>query len=91
VKETLTIPRIGIGQSKSAAIGSKLLRIILCACLVVGGLIFWPLGDFLVSVVRVPNVTWIASSIFIAILSIAAIVSVFWEIPSDSRFAKSRD
>jgi hypothetical protein len=90
VKGTLTIPRYRHRPKQERGTIEQRF-IILCACLVVGGLIFWPLGDFLVSVVRVPNVTWIASSIFIAILSIAAIVSVFWEIPSDSRFAKSRD
>jgi hypothetical protein len=65
--------------------------VILCAFLVLGGLMFWPLDGLLVLAVRVPNVIWIAPSIFIAIVSIVAIVSTFRAIPSDSRFAKSRD
>ena len=50
---------------------------------------FWPLGRLLVLAARVPNVIWIAPSIFIAIVSIVAIVSTFRAIPSDGRFAKS--
>lgn len=65
--------------------------VILCAFIVLGALMFWPLGHLLLLAVRLPNAIWIAPSIFIAIVSIVAIVSVFRAIPSDSRFAKSRD
>jgi hypothetical protein len=65
--------------------------VIMCAFLVLGGLMFWPLGGLLVLAARVPNVIWIAPSIFIAIVSIVAIASTFRAIPSDGRFAKSRD